>query len=94
IECLFGISSELVFRLSLMAACVLHRRGAQRRECFHRVKKLYGVRSKAVHGDDISSERLNEGLDSSFRLLRDLLIAFIDHGREYSEDDYEIAIFA
>jgi hypothetical protein len=93
IECLFGISSELVFRLSLMAACVLHPRGDERRECFHRVKKLYGIRSKAVHGDDISPERLNEGLDSSFRLLRDLLLAFIDHGKEFSEEDYELAIF-
>jgi hypothetical protein len=94
IECLFGVSSELVFRLSLMAASVLYPRGSQRRECFHRVKKLYGVRSKAVHGDDISEEGLNEGLDNSFCLLRDLLLAFIVRGSVYSEEDYEQAIFS
>jgi len=94
IECLFGISSELVFRLSLMAASILHPRGHQRRECFHRVKKLYGIRSKAVHGDDISEERLAEGLDGSFCLLRDLLLAFIIRGSAYSEEDYEQAIFS
>jgi hypothetical protein len=94
IECLFGISSELVFRLSLMAASILHPRGSQRRECFHRVKKLYGVRSKAVHGDDISEERLTKGLDSSFCLLRDLLLTFIIRGSAYSEEDYEQAIFS
>ena len=94
IECLFGISSELVFRLSLMAASILHPRGSQRRECFHRVKKLYGIRSKAVHGDDISEERLTEGLDSSFCLLRDLLLAFIIRGSPYSDEDYEDAIFS
>ncbi|MEY2488780.1 MAG: hypothetical protein QOC70_722 [Verrucomicrobiota bacterium] len=93
IESLFGISSELVFRLSLMAASILHPRGPQRRECFHRVKKLYGVRSKAVHGDDISEERLNDGLDASFCLLRDLLVAWILHGSAFSEEDYEQAIF-
>jgi hypothetical protein len=93
IECLFGVSSELVFRLSLMCACVLFPRGAERRECFHRVKKLYGIRSKAVHGDSISSERLADGLNSSFCLLRDLLFAFVAHGKEYSESDFEAAIF-
>ena len=40
------------------------------------------------------TKRLTEGLDSSFRLLRDLLLAFIAHGREFTEDDYELAIFA
>ena len=94
IECLFGISSELVFRLSLMAASVLHPRGNERRECFHRVKKLYGVRSKAVHGDNISEERLDEGLEASFCLLRDLLVAFTIHGRTYSDEEYEQAIFS
>jgi hypothetical protein len=94
IECLFGISSELVFRLSLMAASILYPRGPQRRECFHRVKKLYGVRSKAVHGDDISEERLIEGLDGSFCLLRDLLLAFIIRGSAYSEEEYEQALFS
>jgi hypothetical protein len=94
IESLFGISSELVFRLSLMAASVLQPRGSKRRDCFHHVKKLYGVRSKAVHGDKISDERLAEGLDGSFCLLRDLLLSSVAHGHEYSETDYEDAIFA
>jgi hypothetical protein len=77
-----------------MAASILHPRGPQRRECFHRVKKLYGVRSKAVHGDDISEERLTEGLDGSFCLLRDLLLAFIIRGSAYTDEDYEHAIFS
>ena len=94
IECLFGISSELVYRLSLMSASVLHPKGPQRRDCFHRVKKLYRIRSKAVHGDNVSDERLTEGLDGSFCLLRDLLLAFVGHGKEYSEEDYETAIFS
>ena len=50
--------------------------------------------SKAVHGDDISEERLTEGLDGSFCLLRDLLLAFIIRGSAYSEEDYEQAIFS
>jgi hypothetical protein len=93
VECLFGISSELVFRISLMAASILHPRGPERRKCFHDVKKLYGIRSKAVHGDDIPEERLIEGLDGSFCLLRDLILAFIAHGTAYSDEDYEEAIF-
>jgi hypothetical protein len=94
IECLLGISSELIYRLSLLSASVLQPKGPERRGCFHRVKKLYGIRSKAVHGDNISDERLAEGLDGSFCLLRDLLLAFVAHGKEYSEEDYETAIFS
>ena len=94
IESLFGISSELVYRASLMAASVLYPRGIQRREYFHHVKKLYAIRSKAVHGDKVSDDRLTDGLNDSFCLLRDLLLAFAVHGKEYSEEDYETAIFS
>lgn len=77
-----------------MSASVLHPKGPQRRDCFHRVKKLYGIRSKAVHADNVSDECLAKGLDDSFCLLRDLLLAFVEHGKEYSEEDYEAAIFS
>jgi hypothetical protein len=44
IESLFSISSELVYRVSQMAACVLAPRGPERLEAFRWVKKLYGLR--------------------------------------------------
>lgn len=42
IEALFGISSELVYRISLLSASLLEPRGERRKARFDAVKKLYG----------------------------------------------------
>jgi hypothetical protein len=93
IEALFGVTSELVFRVSLLCAFLLEPPGENRHEKFQAVKKLYGVRSKAVHGDDLSEEKLYEGMGSSFELLRDLLLRVAERGAELSEDDIDRIIF-
>lgn len=46
IEALFGISSELVYRISLQIASLLEERGIARQDRFNQVRKLYGARSK------------------------------------------------
>ena len=53
-----------------MAASVLEPRGSKRRDCFHHVKKLYGIRSKAVHGD----KTLMNGLP------KDWMVPFVSSG--------------
>jgi hypothetical protein len=51
IEGLFGVESELVFRVSLYAAKFLHPENLElQKAAFSSVKKLYAFRSKAVHG--------------------------------------------
>ncbi|HEY2802242.1 MAG TPA: hypothetical protein VGI85_16765 [Chthoniobacterales bacterium] len=77
IEALFGISSELVYRISLYAACLLAPRGEPRKRKFEEVKKLYGLRSKVVHGETLPEERILQAMSSSFQLLRDLLIVTV-----------------
>jgi hypothetical protein len=93
IEALFGVTSELVFRISLLCAFLLEPPGENRRQKFQAVKKLYGIRSKAVHGDELSEERLYEGMGNSFELLRDLLLRVVERGAELSEDDIDHIIF-
>jgi hypothetical protein len=93
IESLFGISSELVYRISILSASLLEERGQRRKERFEEVKRLYGLRSKAVHGDDISEGKLNEALDGSFRLLSDVLLISIEKGRALSGKDFDEALF-
>lgn len=53
IESVFGINSELVFRISLYSACLLANRGPERKEKFNEVKRLYSLRSKVVHGGKV-----------------------------------------
>ncbi len=60
IEGLFGIESELVFRISLYCAKFLSPIDEEKRKnIFSSVKRLYKLRSSAVHGSD-----LHDGTDS------------------------------
>lgn len=93
IEALFGISSELVYRISLQVACVLEERGMARKERFDKVKKLYEVRSKAVHGEELSFGQLHEAMVESFDILNRLLLVSVERGRPFTSDDINKAIF-
>lgn len=93
IECIFGISSELVYRISLMAASCLEDRGTARLQRYRSVKKLYGKRSKIVHGDKISEHDIVETLDGSYELLRQILLFIVERGAMPTRDEFEEMIF-
>jgi len=93
IEALFGINYELVYRISLQIASLLEERGIARKEKFDKVKKLYEVRSKAVHGEELSFEKLHKAMLESFDILSKLLLVNIEKGRPFTSDDFKIAIF-
>ncbi|TWU21742.1 hypothetical protein Pla52o_39290 [Novipirellula galeiformis] len=93
IEAVLGISSELVYRISLLSASLLTPRGEDRKQKFHEVKKLYGLRSKAVHGEKLTDEKLGQAVDHSFLLLVDLLLLSIERGHALSGDDFDEAVF-
>ncbi len=88
IESLLGINSELVYRVSLVAATVIAPRGSDRIAAFKKVKALYAVRSKAVHGEPVTSDKLSAGLYESFEILRKLLLDAVERGAIRSEDDF------
>ena len=93
IEALFGISSEVVYRISLQVASLLEERGVARQDRFNQVRKLYGARSKAVHGEELSDDKLNKAMLESFDILNKLLLVNIEKGRPFTSDDFEAAIF-
>ena len=93
IEAIFGISSELIYRLSLLTASLLEPRGEERKSRFYEVKKLYGLRSKVVHGEQLPNEKIVTALNESYHLLRDLLLLIIERGRMLSSDDFDDAVF-
>lgn len=92
IEALLGISVEIVYRLSITAAALLKPRGQERLEYFETVKRLYGVRSKAVHGDKVDEQKLVVAMNDSFVLLRDLLIESANRGAEFDDESVKEAI--
>ena len=93
IEALFRINSELVYRISLLSACLLEPRGEKRRARFKEVKRLYGLRSKVVHGETLKADKIEETLVQSFGLLSSLLTLTADQGHVLNEDDFERAVF-
>lgn len=94
IEALFGINSELVYRISLYSASLLAQRGEPRKHKFEQVKRLYGLRSKVVHGEKLSNEKISQAMSDSFHLLRDLLLIAVERGKPITTADVDDAIFS
>ena len=71
IESIFGIESELVFRISLYAARFLAPDDqSERTQIFGRIKKLYKHRSAAVHGSGMKGDAKDAVRESSDLLRR------------------------
>jgi hypothetical protein len=94
IEALFAINSELVYRISLSSACLLAERGEPRRRKFEEVKRLYGLRSKVVHGEKLPEAKISQAMSDSFHLLRDLLLVAVNREKPITAADVDDAIFS
>lgn len=80
IEGLFKIESEIVFRLSLYISRFLEpAEKLKRKELFNSVKKLYKLRSSAVHGSKIKGNA-EAGVKDSAALLNRLIRECIKNG--------------
>ena len=88
IESLFGLSAELVYRVSLFGSVGLAPRGQERLQAFRRIKSSYGIRSKAVHGEPMSEDKLASGMHEAFDILRSLLLHCVLRGSVPTEDDF------
>jgi hypothetical protein len=93
IEALFEIQSELRFRLAIQIASILEPRGSTRRDLYRRVKKLYDVRSKAVHGSALSKDKMDEHIVEVRALLSRLLCKFTELGKVPNEEELEDFMF-
>jgi hypothetical protein len=85
IESLIGARAELRYRIALCAAALLENRGPQRFERYTVIKKLYDVRSKAVHGSSISDSDLLRHIIETRKLLSDLIVHMVERGTVLSE---------
>jgi len=86
IEGLFNIDYELSFRLGLCISKFLFPRNkVKRKEIFKKIKKLYGVRSKAVHGGKLKETK--DVVDDSYDLLLTLIKKSADKGQIPDADD-------
>jgi hypothetical protein len=93
IEALFSIAAELRFRLAAGIAAILESPGAQRAECYRRVKKLYDFRSKIVHGAAVSQEDISEHIIEVRSILVRLICAWVDSGLPFDDVRIEGLLF-
>jgi hypothetical protein len=93
IEALFGLNTELTYRMSLLAASLLEPRGEARKTRFDSVRRLYGLRSKAVHGEHIQEANLKRATRESLSLLQELILLTIEKEHVLGSDDFDAAVF-
>jgi hypothetical protein len=89
IEALMGISNELTFRLALSAASLLEPRGVVRYERYRRIKKMYDLRSKAVHGAELDEASLLQHVIESRELLSQLICHMIEARKVFTKEEIE-----
>ena len=88
IESIFAVKFEVSYSMSLWAALLLETRG---RACGERrayIKKLYGDRSRAVHGEAIDNDHLKKHVAEARGLLAQLLAKIIERGEMLTQDDF------
>ncbi|WGS49821.1 hypothetical protein LFL96_19055 [Paraburkholderia sp. D15] len=92
-EGIFGINSELRFRLAALAASFLEDRGPGRVALYRRIKLLYDYRSKAVHGAATKDALLEEHIIEVRALLSRLMCRMTEAGTLPSVDEFEERLF-
>ncbi len=86
IEGLFGADAEIRFRIGLYIARFLYPDNSDTRKAtFDRVKKLYNLRSLAVHGGKLKGDVESQVLESA-KILQNLVVRCIEIGSLPKED--------
>jgi hypothetical protein len=87
IEGLFKATSEIRFRISLYISLFLHPdNSTERKETFDRIKKLYDLRSAAVHGGKLKDTAVS-AVETSAQVLQKLILQCISNGSVPIESD-------
>lgn len=89
IEAVFGIQSELRFRLAAEISAYLKPRGVDRVSLHNRIKQLYDFRSKAVHGSKINDASIKDHISEVQTLLRQILIKCINERHIPTKKEFE-----
>ena len=72
IESLFNVNTEVSFRISLYIANFLGENETQAQQIFKQVRKMYSLRSSAVHGNK-TKDNLKNAVEESANLLNRIL---------------------
>jgi hypothetical protein len=94
IESIFSIDAELRFRISAYVAAYLRERGNGRLNLYKRMKKLYDLRSKAVHGGKLSDDDIADHVKEVREILAECLVKIVQNGSIPSQDVLDGFLFS
>ena len=92
IEALIHVSTEVTYRLSITVAALLEHPGAERVALYKQIKKLYGLRSRVVHGDDVSDVQLHDHVVSARAVLKKCLQRIVEVGSAPTAEQLEAMV--
>lgn len=87
IESIFEVQYEISYRLPLLAALMLQPRGEGCKDLRDHVKKLYGQRSKAIHGQEFKDAKPH--VRDVRELLARLLTKIVEEGHLPTKQDFD-----
>lgn len=91
IEGLLSVDGELNRRLALYAALLIDGPPDRKADYFTKLKKAYGLRSKAVHGARLAPDKLAEGYATASAILVELLARCVELGHVPTPDEFDRA---
>lgn len=91
IEGLLGVEHELNFRIPLYLALLIGGSADEKLRYFSKVKDIYGVRSRVVHGAAIKEQKRVAGFEATNKILIDALARCVEIGRVPTVDDFNRA---
>ena len=85
--------SEATFRLSAAWAAFAHELGEERLQLQKRLQKLYGFRSKAVHGHRLDAKQFESAYRETFVLFMSSLWKLVSSGELLTAEEFQSRIF-
>ena len=93
IESLFELQNELSFRLSIYIASLIGKNGIEKIDLYRKIKKMYAIRSKCVHGSKVNESIVINQIVEVKSILSKILLAIIENGSMFSEEELNVKIF-
>jgi len=93
VDAIFDVQHELQYRLSALTARLLAEPGPSCRGIYKEMKKLYGERSKIIHGQKVSAEKIRAHIGAVRSRLAEILTRLIELGKVPSNDEFEEMLF-
>ena len=89
---MLNVQSELRFRLAIEIAAFLGQDENEKIEIFNNLKKMYDIRSKAVHGANMDNTVLLQHILDTKEILAKMLIKIIENNTLPTSNDLELLL--